>query len=295
MSLYPSDLEYVRSGLEALRPKVDVQAEADPQRQMISLTVNEDLRRVFRFLPREVVPDEGRLHLTADRALVKKAIKDNRAQEQHWPDVHLLWDLHPVVEWLNFKLMVSFRRHEAPVVTLPALERGEFLYLIEGEIPNRKAQPVVHEWCAVRFLRGAPAGTIGFDEFLRRTEFGARLANPGHEPNLIPLNSLLPEAVAEARRWISKCRAEYQERMQPRLTAELEKLQRLRDRQHEQLELDFRDESAAFRETRLRKKDEKARHIDRTFHEWEAWVRDSMTTEDQPYLRVAAVFRGNER
>ena len=147
------------TGLESLRPKLDVQAEADPSRQMISLTINEDLRRVFRFLPREVVPEDGRLHLTADRMLVKKAIKDNRAQEQTWPDVHLLWDLHPVVEWLNFKLMVSFRRHEAPVVTLPVLERGELLYLIQGEIPNRKAQPVVHEWCAVRFLGGTLAGT----------------------------------------------------------------------------------------------------------------------------------------
>ena len=296
VSLYPSDLEYVQSGLEALRPKLDVQAEADPSRQMISVTVNEDLRRVFRFLPREVVPEDGRLHLTADRTMVKKAIKDNRAQEHTWPDIHLLWDLHPVVEWLNFKLMVSFRRHEAPVVTLPTLERGELLYLIEGEIPNRKAQPVVHEWCAVRFLGGALTGTLSLDDFLRRTEFGARAwPNPGHEPNLIPLSSLLPEAIAEARRWISKCRAEYERLMQPRLAIELEKLQRLHDRQHKQLELDFRDEGAAFRETRLRKKDEKARHIDRTFHEWETWVRDSMTTEDQPYLRLAAVFRGDDR
>lgn len=296
VSLYPSDLEYVRNGLEALRPKLDVQARADPQRQMISLTVNEDLRRVFRFLPREVVPDDGRLHLTADRTLVKKAIKDNRAQEQQWPDVHLLWDLHPVVDWLNFKLMVNFRRHEAPVVTLPALAAGEIFYLIEGEIPNRKAQPVVHEWCAVRFLRGVPAGTIELDEFLRRTEFGSRAwPNPGHEPNLIPLRSLLPEAIADARRWMSQRRAEYQQTIQPRLAAELEKLQRLHDRQHQQLELDFRDDGAAFRETRLRKKGEKARYIDRIFHEWEAWVRDSMTTVDQPYLRVAAVFRGDER
>ena len=107
VSLYGSDLEYVRTGLESLRPKLDVQAEADPSRQMISLTINEDLRRVFRFLPREVVPEDSRLHLTADRMLVKKAIKDNRAQEQTWPDVHLLWDLHPVMEWLNFKLIHS--------------------------------------------------------------------------------------------------------------------------------------------------------------------------------------------
>jgi hypothetical protein len=41
---------------------------------MISLTIKEDLRRIFRFLPREVVRADSRLHLTADRMLVKKAI-----------------------------------------------------------------------------------------------------------------------------------------------------------------------------------------------------------------------------
>jgi len=296
VSLYGSDLEYVRTGLESLRPKLDVQAEADPSRQMISLTINEDLRRVFRFLPREVVPEDSRLHLTTDRMLVKKAIKDNRAQEQTWPDVHLLWDLHPVVEWLNFKLMVSFRRHEAPVVTLPVLERGELLYLIQGEIPNRKAQPVVHEWCAVRFRGGTLAGILPLADFLKKTEFGSRAwPNPGYEPNLIPLSSLLPEAIGEARRWLSQRRTDYERQMKPRLATELQKLDRLRGRQREQLELDFRDPAPAFRETQLRKKEEKARQIDRTFHEYEEWVRDSMTTEDQPYIRVAAVFLGGER
>ena len=47
--------------------------------------------------------------------------------------------------------------------------------------------------------------------------------------------------------------------------------------------------------TQLRKKEEKARQIDRTFHEYEEWVRDTMTTEDQPFIRVAAVFLGGER
>src|SRR5262249_39600682 len=132
--------------------------------------------------------------------------------------------------------------------------------------------------------------------FLKKTEFAARAwPNPGYEPNLIPLVSLLPEAIGEARRWLSQRRSEYERQMKPRLAAELEKLDRLRGRQREQLELDFRDTAAAFRETQLRKKEEKARQIDRTFHEYEEWVRDSMTTEDQPYIRVAAVFRGDER
>ena len=29
-----------------------------------------------------------------------------------WPELHLLWDLHPAVQWLNFKLMLRFGRRE---------------------------------------------------------------------------------------------------------------------------------------------------------------------------------------
>jgi hypothetical protein len=74
---------------------------------LVTLTVNEDLRRTFRASPREAIPEDGRLHLTTNRDLVKKAIKDSRAEESSWPHIHLLWDLHPVMEWLNFKLMVA--------------------------------------------------------------------------------------------------------------------------------------------------------------------------------------------
>lgn len=155
---------------------------------------------------------------------------------------------------------------------------------------------MVHDWCAVRFLGSSPAGTLSLPEFLQRTQFAARAwPNPGHEPNLIPLRSLLPEAIAEAHRWISARRAAFEAAMQPRLAAELEGLRRLHDRQNEQLQLEFRDDVAAFRQTRREKKEEKARKIDSAFHEWEEWVRDSMTTEDHPYLRVAAVFRGEDQ
>ena len=91
------------------------------------------------------------------------------------------------MEWLNFKLMVSFPP--------PRGARGDparcsnaarLLFLIQGEIPNRKAQPVVHEWCAVRFRGGTLAGILPLADFLKKTEFGSRACpNPGYEPKLI--------------------------------------------------------------------------------------------------------------
>jgi hypothetical protein len=107
-------------------------------------------------LPSEALPEDGRIHFTISREHVKKAIKDSRPEESNWPHIHLLWDLHPVMEWLNFKLMVAFGRKQAAAMLLAgALAAGESLFLIQGEIPNRKGQPVI-------FARAHAAGCGAF-------------------------------------------------------------------------------------------------------------------------------------
>ncbi|MBK9373596.1 MAG: hypothetical protein IPN03_07640 [Holophagales bacterium] len=62
------------------------------------MTLSPDLRRAFRALPPDALPSNGRLVFTTDRERVKKAIRDCRAEEQRWPGVHLLWDLHPFLK-----------------------------------------------------------------------------------------------------------------------------------------------------------------------------------------------------
>ena len=54
--------------------------------------------------------------------------------------------------------------------------------------------------------------------------------------------------------------------------------------------------SSTFKEKRdERKRDEKLRGIDKVFAEYQEWIRDTMTTQDQPYIRIAAVFTGADR
>ena len=72
----------------------------------------------FEPYPRKRFLRTAGIHFTTSRERVKKAIKDSRAEESNWPHVHLLWDLHPVMEWLNFKLMVAFGRKQAPAMRL---------------------------------------------------------------------------------------------------------------------------------------------------------------------------------
>jgi hypothetical protein len=286
-------LNYFREGLSALNNSIDLQADFDSERQLVTLTVNEDLRRSFRALPGEAVPEDGRLHLTTNRDLVKKAIKDSRAEESSWPHIHLLWDLHPVMEWLNFKLMVAFGRKQAPAVRIAGrLAAGESLFLIQGEIPNRKGQPVIHEWFAIRFEGHRHSGVLSLQEFLKYTQLNTRTyPNPGEFEIPIAVCSLLPDAVAEARRYMSARRQRFQESLQTQLQEEMQNLSTLQGRQLSFLEFEFPEDEALVG-ARRDKKLERKRHIDAVFADYRRWVEDTLTTEDSPFLRVAAVFLG---
>ena len=287
-SLFSSDLTFVQEAFAYLDPQHRLQTDLDPTRHMFSLTADDDLKRVFRFLPSDALPPDNRLHLTTDRALVKRAINDSR-ESGKWPEIQLLWDLHPVVEWLNFKLLVSFGRHQAPIIPLPtALAPGETLFLMEGEIPNCKGQPVIHEWCAPHFLSKQLSGTLTLPEFFAKTQFDSRLwPNPGLHPNEIPLNQLRATAVAEAGRFLSTQRAAFEARIRPRLDAELAKLKSLHARRKQFVQQSFPDLLSV-----VRRRDEKLRAVDQTFTHYQDWIRDTMTTQDSPYLRIVAVFTG---
>ena len=290
-SLYPTDLHYFHSGL--LREQDKFQFDLYEDRKMVSLTIPKDLERMLkRLTPRGSLPSEGRLNLTTDRKLVQQEIQRARKSPNIWPQIHLLWDLHPAMEWLNYKLLVRFGRAVAPLVTLKGvLGRQEFVFLMQGDIPNRKGQPVVHNWFGVRFKSGRFAGIEDLEALLERTGFHENeFPNPSHQPDVTQAKTLLPEAVAQARIYMSERRAKINRDLEPKLAAAEAKLSALRTAKQRQLEIDFQDGSLAG--IRLRQKEERQRRIERIFAEWAGYVRDTLTTEDAAFVRVAAAFQG---
>ena len=291
-SLYARDLDYFVAGLE--REPGRYQISIDESRQMVSFNIPKDLERTLRRLtPKGSLPEDGRLSLSTSRELVMQEIRKIRAGELLWPRIHLLWDLHPAVEWLNYKLLVNFNRAQAPVITLSAaLQPREIIFLMQGEIPNRKGQAVVHSWFGVPFVSGQFTEIENLSTLLKRTGFDqGQTPNPNINLDVTQAATLLPEAVKEARLYMSTCRDQVNAEMAPKLHDAQAKLERLRIAKQNQLELDFQDmpHSGGLR---LRQKEDRQRRLNKIFDEYTEYVRDTLTTEDSAFVRVAAVFRG---
>jgi len=297
-SLFPDDLAYVDAALEHLREThPDLDPRVDHGSRTLTLDAPADLRARFRQAPPDVRPKDWRFVLTADRQAMEARIAESRRHESNWPQVHYLWRLNPVVHWLDDRMLAAFGRHEAPVLAgVPGLEAGEAVFVVAGQVSNRKGQPLVQEWVAIPF-RGEDATDVEpFAEFAKRIGLGhAAFANAGEEVDLERLQAVLPEAVDVARMWVKDEASKRGERMDADRDRELTALAALQDRRREHIEARRRDpdqqQIAGIANWRA---DAELQEVEEAFADYCSWVEDTMTIAGVPQMSVVAVFTGRD-
>ena len=186
--------------------------------------------------------------------------------EESWPAEQYLWPLHPVIEWINDKVLTSFKRHETPVITLRgAIPPSETVFLLSGLIPNKKGHPLIHRWFAPVFRGGRVAGVEEFGRLLERTGLGQKLwANTGGSAEGLEL--MLAESVRVGTEWMLARRDEFNKAVRPRLEEEARALEGLRGRHHEKLRASL--EGGGIEAIVHKRKETESRRIDALFDQY---------------------------
>jgi len=295
-SLFASEQAYCEKALGYLKASGQpIQYETLPN-NTLSLVAPEDLRRRFNQLPPEIIPENWQLYLSQDKAVITDAIVRARGEEQAWPDVQYLWQISPVVQWLDDKVQSAFGRHKAPVIRLPHLfSPDEDHFILSGLFPNRKSHPMVNPWLVVSFNRESLTGSLLFAEFLaNHPQLTNKLTNTGgSDRNRDRQQNLLEAAIAHAREVFVHERNAFEKQIDKQLNDHLQKLDVLKGRQLNQLELDFADNKQQGA-VKLSRKEQRQREIEHNFDSYIDWIQDTMTTEKEPYIQVIAVITGAE-
>ena len=297
-SLFPSLWMYVNRALEAEADRMQVQGEkldlkVFDEQERLEISLPSDLRRRYERYPKELrPPKDGRLVLSTDSLALQRALDHARRQDDLRPELEYLWDLHPIVDWLADRGQIKFPRHCAPVLNFSeGLDHGEVVMILQGTIPNQKGMPVVQEWVSVRFI-GTGLRVVSVDPFktiAERLQLGHKIyANTGTQ---VP-DSLYKQrqiAVDAAQSYLLEKQESWTQRMKPELEAQRERLQRLRGRQKEQLQIAFENDK---RKQQVKDKDrnDKLKAIDRRFDDHERFMEDVMSIEPAPYLKLVAVL-----
>lgn len=293
LSLFRNDYDYVRHGFEWLNRSHAFPStpRADDRHETVQVRPDEDLDRYLdRELAAEMLPEDRAYDLCANPQTVMTSIRAARDTDR-WPALQYLWSLHPVVQWLDYKLLSTIGRQRAPVIRVRrGLAADEALVLIAALIPNRRGQPVINDWFGVRVsYAGKVKGAVSLDELMTLTGLGREeIPNTQAPVPIDQLRKLLPPALDFASEKMVSAQRAFTQHTRARAKEELDRLDQLRAQHTHQLEVEFGE--GAIASVQLGKKQKRARELDQLFGDYRRWVAETLEIDSQAHLTVTAVL-----
>ncbi|WP_405678125.1 DEAD/DEAH box helicase [Streptomyces sp. NBC_00048] len=187
--------EALREVYPDARDRLDL--DRDDQSGLLSFKPPADLLHRLKALPVDYLREQGlreRLLVTFNRRLAQHSLQRAREADStsSWPEISLLTDLHPVVEWLTDKVLVRLGRQEAPMITAGV---SEPTFLVQGVYSNSLGRPTVVKWMGV-----TRSGTVNADmvALLRSSGVGPTMANKLRYRDPAPLKAAIPDVLTAA-------------------------------------------------------------------------------------------------
>ncbi len=246
--------------------------------------------RLQALLPEEALPQKGLLRLSDDTNFCMEQMKSsmqNNLEENAWPKVQYLWALHPLFHWVNDKCGLIFRRNEAPIISVDGLSGDEYIYIMSGSIPNQKSTPLVDSFFGLKYSAGV-FHALTMQEVMEQSRLREKVPNRDclTDTQVEWATKLLPEAVEAARRELAKEYQAYKTRLDLILDEEIDKLEGQHEK-HKNYQMELFQNNQRQRESGIRR-------VDELFGEFYTWFQETLTIENNPYIRILAVVTGAE-
>lgn len=287
-----SDIEYLYQALTYLN-----QTESHPVEKLqtvsgLDIKLTPDMiRRLKAIIPQEAMPQGETLRVSDDKVFCMEQMRNSMQKnmdEAAWPTTQYLWKLHPVLSWVNDKASLLFKRDEAPVIGLiDKLKDEEQIYIVTGSIPNLKSTPLVDEWFGLLYQEGKFVKVLSMNEVVQKTGLSSMTIPNTNciDPLKLEIASRqLKNVVEQAKLYLGEHYEKYQKEMNPLLDEEVDKLIGLQERHHQYYQMTFFENE--------RKLNEQERYVDELFDRFVKWVKETLTIQNNPYIRIVSVLMG---
>ena len=288
-----SDIDYLNHAFAYLNHTESHPVERLQAISGLDVMITPDMRkRLLALLPEEAMPQGDYMRLSDDKAFCMKEMAksmQNNMDETAWPKVQYLWKLHPLFSWVNDKCSLLYGRGEAPIVGLTGLKESETIYVVTGSIPNAKSTPLVDEWFGLVYENGAYKETISMNDLMKRSNLrNANIPNSNALSDEVvkKASDLLSDVVVHAKEQMKICYNKYSEHITPLLDEEVDKLIELKSK-HKDYQLSLFESE--------RKKSEQERIVEELFDKFVNWVTETLSIQDNPYIRIVTVLKGVSR
>jgi len=303
-SLFPSDYALLVAALRHLENHAVVGPEplewqAHDGDQSVTVVAPEPFRRHREgFLPREAVPKRGEPYrLVMGRELVATKLRSALDEEGRWPDWHLLWEQHPLVQWLFDALGSAYARGECPLLRVPALGKKGAVFLVQGFLHNHESEAVEARWLGLT-AQGEKLDleTLDLDAVMQRVGLCGGLVNTGKaSERTATLQAFVPIIIEEARTRLMRDRSQHvRDHVAQRVRKETRRLEKWAT--DSLTEIGKREGAWANRGSQVpvhiaAKLNRERDHVGQVRKNHEQLLK-SLAAQGAPYLRLAAVFAG---
>ncbi|MDR2436957.1 MAG: DEAD/DEAH box helicase, partial [Endomicrobium sp.] len=240
------DMDYLKEAISFFHNDTDGSIKDMEGANGIEVKIINDLeRRLNAVMPEEAISDSY-LRLSPDKQFCIDEMQlslQNSLSELAWPKTQYLWPLHPILEWVNDKASLIYKRGEAPILGLTGkLKQNEIIYIVAGVIPNRKSIPVITDWLALQYLDGKFKDNISMEHLIERTGFGkTQISNPNKltDKHCSMAKELVDDVIKNAKAIFKRHRDEYKNKTDEEINQEIAKLGELQKRQIDAINKDF--------------------------------------------------------
>lgn len=287
-----SDIEYLYQGLTYLNQIENYPVERLQTVSGLDIKMTPDMvRRLKAVIPDEAMPHGDTLRMSDDKSFCMEQMRNSMQKnmdEAAWPSTQYLWKLHPIMTWLNDKASLLYKRDEAPIIGIPdKLNIGEAIYIVSGSIPNLKSTPLVDEWFGLLYQDRKFVRVLTMAEVIQKTCIN-NLKNPNLDrigaAEISATSSILANVVEEAKKHLAEHYQCYLQEMSPKLDEEVDKLIALQEKHRKYVQ------TTLFEKERKMKEEE--RRVDDLFDQFTNWVKETLTIQNNPYIRIVAVLMG---
>lgn len=297
-SFYSDDFAFylaLMEEIEVVDEKIRGKFFVEKEDQILEIVQNDELsiNGVLYDMPTEAFPDKkDTFKLTTNQHLVESAIETARKKQKAWPSHHLLYDLHPIAKWMQYKLLAQVDRGSAMVARMrkPLPEKSAW-FIFQGITSNGQGKPIFSKSFVVnKSWDGKSSMSLEtFTEFMDEFRLIDSLPTLEVEDNhLKKIKELLPLAVDTAKKT-------YKHKLQGDLDDEMEKkLQEFEAHLHnwltdseKQMTIDFGEEETgkmSYHKKRRRKEVESVKQ------KMEEFYNEYFQLENEPFIRLLAVF-----
>ena len=300
LSLYDGDMQFYSDLFDELKARGSVRNEdvtiVDAQTPYIEVTETDELRQVLYDMPREAKPGADRTYrLCNNKEAVMRSIADSRkTKENAWARMQILYDQHPIIQYMLTKLAASVPKEQAFVVKHDMFTAGRAHYLFYGSLANGLGQNLISKFFVVTMdlnrqtMAGRPCSLA---DFMQQYPALSGAIYPQHTSpeELAVLQDLLDDAIDNGKtNYMFEKQDEVGKTMGKQLQEYSAKLKKWHDDALGQVTLDFGPDAIPIMQRNYKGKMEE---IEKISDESSQFYNDLCTLDKvDPYIKVLAVY-----